>query len=360
MHDKTCSHVHDHVHGSSCFSSASLAYPGEERLQTCPPTSRLITRQTFLRGLAALAFLPILNVPEAVADAIATDQSRHMEASEIAPGVFVHHGLYEEQNPQNQGDMANASFVVGKDCVAVIDTSGSAICGRGLRKAIRNVTDKPIRYVINTHMHPDHVFGNSAFRQDEPIYVGHYKLPAALEARAQTYLATNRRLLGPKASEGLEIIPSTLPIRKKFELDLGGRTLILEPERTAHTDNDLTIRDSLTDTWFLGDLLFAVRMPTIDGSIVGWLALLHDFESRTAARVVPGHGPKVMHLPGALKPEQLYLQTVADDVRKMIKDGKTLGQAVKVAGLSQRNDWKLFDDANQRNVTAAYAELEWD
>ncbi len=82
---------------------------------------------------------------------------------------------------------------------------------------------------------------------------------------------------------------------------------MLEPQRTAHTDNDLTITDSATNTLFIGDLLFSVHVPTLDGSIKGWLALIEEMKTRDAARVVPGHGPHAMELPGALEPEQRYL-----------------------------------------------------
>ena len=256
--------------------------------------------------------------------------------------------------------MANASFVVGTDLVAVIDTLGSAVAGRELRAAIRAVTDKPIRYVINTHMHPDHVFGNAAFKQDNPTFVGHYKLARGLGSRADRYLAINKQMLGDEAFEGIEVILPTLAVENSTTLDLGGRSLVLETQRTAHTDNDLTITDTATDTLFLGDLLFSVHVPTLDGSIKGWLALLDDLAQKKSARVVPGHGPHVMELPEALTPEQRYLAAIAADVRKLIKDGKTLEDATKTAGFSERDAWKLFDHYHVRNVTAAFAELEWE
>ena len=143
-------------------------------------------------------------------------------------------------------------------------------------------------------------------------------------------------------------------------IDLGGRSLTLTPRPTAHTDNDLTVFDSTTGTLIAGDLLFAEHVPTIDGSIKGWLALIDVLAQEKAQRVVPGHGPTSMLWPDALKPMQKYLQTVATDVRATIKAGATMSEAVKTAGQSERSNWRLFDDHHARNVTAAFAELEWE
>jgi quinoprotein relay system zinc metallohydrolase 2 len=312
-----------------------------------------LSRQAFLRGALALAAAPLLRPSPANA-------SEALQMREIAPGVFVHQGRYEMQSPDNRGDMANAGFVVGTDAVAVIDTLGSAVAGSELRAAITAVTDKPIKYVINTHMHPDHVFGNAAFKADNPTFVGHYKLARGLATRADRYLAVNKTMLGEKAFEGIEVILPTLTVDNALSLDLGGRTLILEAQPTAHTDNDLIVTDSATDTLFLGDLLFSVHIPTLDGSIKGWLALLDELKKRKAARVVPGHGPHAMELPEALTPEQRYLAAIAADVRRLLKEGKTLEDATKSAGLAEREAWKLFGQYHVRNVSAAFAELEWE
>jgi quinoprotein relay system zinc metallohydrolase 2 len=316
-----------------------------------------LTRKDVLRAALALTAVPILRHVPANA---AAPSAESLEVAEIAPGVFVHQGRVEMQSPENAGDMANAGFVVGNESVAVIDTLGSAVVGERLHNAVRAVTKKPIRYVINTHMHPDHVFGNVVFKEDAPAYVANHKLGRGLASRAERYLATSKRMLGDEAFKGIEVVLPTVQVDSTMSLDLGGRTLLLETQRTAHTDNDLTVTDSATSTMFLGDLLFSVHVPTLDGSILGWLALIDDLKKRNVARVVPGHGPHAMQLPEAFDPEQSYLAAIVADVRKLIKEGKTLEDATKIAGFEERDAWKLFDDYHVRNVTAAFAELEWE
>ena len=198
------------------------------------------------------------------------------------------------------GDISNACCIVGSSAVAVIDTSGTYALGKALHAAITQITDKPIRYVINTHMHPDHVLGNAAFEGAGTEFVGHHKLPAALSARAESYLRNTRDRVGEKAFAGTKIVLPTRTVTDVLDLDLGGRVLTLRARPTAHTDNDLTISDSATGTLFLGDLLFSDHIPTLDGSIVGWLKLIPVLKQEAAARAVPGHGPKTMTWPDAI------------------------------------------------------------
>lgn len=332
--------------------------------QTHPSTGRHIraVAPPAARGVSAgLARLCACGIAGLTATAsVAGGSPQPLAVTEVASGVFVHQGQYGLFTPRNSGDISNCSFVVGNEAVAVIDTCGSYKLGERLLAAIRARTQLPVRYVINTHMHPDHVFGNAAFEAEKPRFTGHKKLARALAARADRYLAANQHLLGPEAFEGTRIIAPDLAVEDKSEVALGGRTLMLVARPTAHTDNDLTVLDKETGTLFAGDLLFSVHVPALDGSIRGWLAVLDKLAAEPAARVVPGHGPASMSWPEALEPERRYLSRVASEVRSAIKAGRTLADTAKSAGESERGSWQLFDEFNARNVSAAFAELEWE
>jgi quinoprotein relay system zinc metallohydrolase 2 len=279
--------------------------------------------------------------------------------TEVAPGIFVHNGLNEEASPANDDGIANIGFIVGDEAVAVIDPGGSAKEGQELRAAIQARTDRPIRYVILTHIHPDHIFGAAAFRVDHPEFVGHAKLPGALAQRGDYYLRRLRNSLGDKAEDS-EVVPPTIVVSTRLDLDLGGRRLAVRAHGPAHTDNDLTVFDEKTRTLWLADLLFVDRIPVIDGSLVGWLKELDGLTAIPADRAIPGHGPAAVAWPAAAGPERRYLEAIARDTRAAIKAGIGIANAYRQVANSERGHWLLFDEYHPRNVTASYKELEWE
>ena len=305
-------------------------------------------------GISMFALLAVLGT-----STLSQAQQLDLPVSEVAPGIFLHIGETALMTRENNGAIANIGFVIGESAVAVIDTGGSVREGRQLLAAIRARTDKPIRYVINTHGHPDHIFGNAAFARDETVFVGHKNLPRALAARGQFYLDAFRRIMGAELIDEVRIVPPTMLVDGSIELDLGSRALTLRAWPTAHSDNDLTVFDHATKTLFAGDLVFLTHTPVIDGSIHGWLTAIAELGALPASRVVPGHG-SVSEWPAALADERRYLETLASDVRALVARGASINVAANAAAASERSRWQLFEEYNARNATTAFSEIEWE
>ena len=301
-------------------------------------------------GLAACT------VPAWPADA--AQDARPWVTEEVAPGIHIRRGVDEDVSASNDDAIANIGFVIGREAVAVTDAGGSLNDGRRLRASIRQATELPIRYVLMSHVHPDHVFGAGAFSADHPIYVGHAGLPRALSLRWEYYRTRTEAILG-KDTVGALVMPTML-VRDQAQIDLGGRALELTAHGIAHTDSDLTAFDRQTGTLIASDLLFVRRVPSLDGSLKGWLKELALLKSVAAKRAVPGHGPTSVEWPLGCRDLERYLGVLLRETRAAIARGQDIDAAVKTVGLSERGRWALFEDYNGHNVIQAFKELEWE
>ncbi len=284
-----------------------------------------------------------------------------LDVREIAPGVYAHQAPITAMDTASGGDIGNNGFIVGDDAVAVIDTGGAPIMGERLKKSIEKITDKSIRYVINTHEHPDYTFGNVAFVAPGVTFVGHKNLPRSLAVRGPHYIQTLRRDMGEALVKDVKLIPPTLlvDVGKDTHLDVGHRIIDLHAWPPGATDCDLTVFDEKTKTLFAGDLLFLQHVPVIDASVLGWLEDMPQLAVIPARLAVPGHGPVGVAWPQALDAEKAYLLKLTKDVRGILAKGEDINVAAREAGQSEASKWHLFGVYNSRNATAVYAELEW-
>ncbi|HWH82953.1 MAG TPA: quinoprotein relay system zinc metallohydrolase 2 [Burkholderiaceae bacterium] len=322
------------------------------------PALARLAALALLGRVGALALLVLAHAGAFGQQAVA-DGTAPLPVDEIAPGVFVHRGAIEDWQPGNGGDIANLGVVVGSRCAAVVDSGGTPALGQRWRAAVAALTPLPVCYVIDTHAHPDHVLGNAAFAGPGTQFVASTKFNAALGAREPFFRNALARDFGVAMPHEQFVYP-TLAVDGTRELDLGGRVLVLQSWPTAHTDNDLTVFDRQTRTLFASDLLFIGHLPVVDGSLRGWLADMALLAKIDAARVVPGHGAVSTDWPGAALPQQRYLEALLRETRAALKAHRTLQQAVDSVGASAAVGWQLVERFHRRNVTAAFAELEWE
>jgi quinoprotein relay system zinc metallohydrolase 2 len=217
-------------------------------------------------------------------------------------------------------------------------------------------------YVIDTHAHPDHMLGGIAFvdaGRAPPQFVAAARFARTLAAREPYYLKALQREFGITLTHA-EIVYPSIGVEASLDLDLGDRVLTLQAWPTAHTDNDLTVLDRRTRTLFASDLLFVTHLPALDGSLRGWLAAMATMRRLEVATAVPGHGPASNDWPAVMDAQADYLNGLLRDTRAAIKAQLTIQQAIERIAVPPGSAWRLTDNFHRRNVTAAYAELEWE
>ena len=286
-----------------------------------------------------------------------------LDLQPVAPGVHVHFGASHQMEETADGRIANLGVIVGRDAVAVIDAGVSRAQGQDLYVAIRRLTDLPVRHLVLTHMHPDHVLGAAVLSEAGARITAHHALPQALQARSAGYLDALVGLYPAPDWIGTQVVMPDALVDDRQEIDLGDRALLLRAFHAEHTDSDMTVLDQATGTLFTGDLLFRDLTPVVDGSLTGWLEWLDSDPARGARLIVPGHGPASESWADASAPQAALLKALASVTRKAIGDGLALSQAVPVivkALQPMQNSWNSYPETVARNATAAYKELEWE
>ena len=256
-------------------------------------------------------------------------------------------------------NIANIGFIIGQHCVAVIDTGGSYEEGLALACAIKEITDKPVCYVINTHAHPDHILGNLAFKNDATQFIGHANLARAMAILGPTYLQRASQYAGKQLSTE-HIVRPDIKVDSVKVIDLGQRKLTLRAHPVAHTDADLSVYDTDHNALWLGDLLFMEHVPVIHGSLNGWLHELTNLMQIEFTYVVPGHGPARAAWPQSGNDVMRYLTTLQKEIRTLIEHDVDIQDATDRVGVSEAQHWQLFEQYHKRNVITAYTEIEWE
>jgi len=251
--------------------------------------------------------------------------SAEPEVVKLAEGVY---GFIGKEGAANSG------FVVTEEGVIVIDTQGPKDLALRLKKKIRETTDKPILYVINTHFHGDHTYGNQYFKEAKEI-IAHENTKKNLIEKDKENRDQFKRFFGEKSLEGFELTLPTKTIKDTFTLQAGGKTIKLAYLGKGHTDGDIIIYLPAERVIFGGDLLYKDRLPWLgDAYISEWIETLDKLKVFDAGIYVPGHGGVgdfdiLLNL-------QHYLIDLQSEVKQYIKNGKTIDEMKKI-GLSIMN-----------------------
>jgi cyclase len=218
-------------------------------------------------------------------------QTACAELAKLADNVYAYVGV-KDASPAHSF-AANAGIVIGQDGVLVIDTLISAKEGERFLADIRAVTDKPIKYVVNTHTHLDHAFGNCVFANLGALVISHEADHAMLASKGADILKNVGQYgLKPEDMLGTEIVLPTLTFNNQTSIDLGGEPVRLIHSVPSHTAGSLVVYLPAKKLLFSGDILFTDFHPFLgDGDFAGWSKTLETLLAMEIEQIVPGHGP---------------------------------------------------------------------
>lgn len=271
------------------------------------------------------------------------------------------HGIYAAIDDAKGDSGANAGFIVGDNGVAVVDTFENEPAAQALLGEIRMVTKLPIKFVVNTHYHLDHVAGNNVFVKEGAVIVAHRNVLAWIHTENLKFFGKD---IKPEQKAEVENIaaPNTL-YDTETELRLGTISLRVEffPGHTGG-DSIVVVQQEKSPVIFCGDLFWNHTLPNlIDASTAPWLETLSTFSKFAAVspiQFIPGHGD-----PGNaadVADFRGYLSDLRDWVSSARKDGKS-GASLVDAVLPQLKQkysaWNLFDYFAKRNIADLEAEL---
>lgn len=308
------------------------------------------------------------SIPGNVSTAVegpAIDWPSNIEPTHVAMQlVKVSEHAYFVQGPagtptDNDGFMSNAGVVVTSDGVVVFDALGTPSLAYKLYSLIRNVTDQPVKKVVVSHYHADHIYGLQVFKElgAEIIAPQGAKDYLASDAK-QGRLNERRESLFPWVNEDTYIVEPDVYIDKDASFDLGGVTFDLILLGSTHSQGDLMLRVKPDGVLYSGDLVFEGRIPFVAGSNPDvWLKRLTELDTRTIRTIVPGHGSMSENPELALKFTRDYLSYMHNAMKDAVENLMTFDEAYADMDWSSYEKLPAFQ-VNRINAYYVYLKLE--
>ena len=276
---------------------------------------------------------------------------------ELASGVYAVPG----DTGKGVEGRPNAGFVVTDEGVVVIDALASPRQGEQLLRSIRRVTDRPIRWLVLTHHHPDHHFGAVVLRKAGARVIAHPdKRTLASEGGEDALIADWVRVVGLDAMRGFEFADTPdRPVTGTDTLRLGGRTIVVSHPGAGHSPGDLIVWLPKERVLFAGDVLVedGVSM-VVDGNSDELLRVLDTVSALSARAVVPGHGAIPSRAGDLIARTRAYLEGLQSQMRAAIEKGVPMRRAMASLPPADETRPVSLNSRRRRNAVRVYVEEE--
>lgn len=302
---------------------------------------------------ALLSMLLVLLAPLARAQ-------QAVEPVSVAPGVWMVQGASALGSPANRNYISNAAFVVTPDGVVVVDALGSPALADELIAAIRRITPQPIRHVIVTHYHADHVYGLQAFKALGAQITAHRDGQLYLNSdTAALRLKASRDELAPWIDDNTRLVPADRWLAEPWRFSLGGVAFVVQPVGPAHTAEDLVVYLPGAGVLLAGDIVFRGRVPFVGQADSGrWIEALDRLLAFDTRVIVPGHGPVSSLAKADLQLTRDYLVYLRQSMAQAAQNLEPFEEAYAKTDWSRFEHLPLFRAANRINAYNTYLLME--
>lgn len=271
----------------------------------------------------------------------------------LTENIYYIEGKKEYYSKKNKGDISNTAFIITNKSVILIDTGSSAEYALALKKEIKKITNKPVKYVINTHQHPDHFLGNNAFEKVD-IFATEYLIDE-IKNNGELYLSNMNRLIGESSYSTKVKVPNKILKKGKILLD-NYELEILEFE--GHTKSDIVILDKKTKILFTSDLIFNQRaLATPHANINKWIKTLKKLKKLDFQILVPGHG-KASYTKSVIDENIEYLEFVHNSLVEGVNEGLEPFEILSKEIPNKIKNYSMFEEEFERSIINLYKKYE--
>lgn len=292
----------------------------------------------------------LANYPEATAEMKLVQVAEHSYYVQGAAGVAT----------DNQGFISNAGAIVTKDGVVIFDALGTPALASKMIRLLREVTEQPIKRVIMSHYHADHLYGLQLYKEiGAEIYAPKGALEYLQAPQAAERLEERQFSLDPWVNEKTYLVTPEHIIDSSITQQMGDVTMHINYLGGAHSEGDLTLLVEQDRVLYSGDIIFEGRVAFLgDADTRYWLQTLEKMETSGLAGLIPGHGPAAQDPTTAISQTRRYLAYIRQVMGNAVEEFVPFAEAYAAADWSEFEKLPAFDEANRRNAYQVFLSME--
>lgn len=287
-------------------------------------------------------------------------QASDLKVQHVVDNVYAIVGVHEQRDAKNLANNATFGVVVTDDGVLLVDPGGSYKGAANVEAAIRTITDKPVKIVINSGGQDHRWLGNGYFKERGARIIASNEAVADHKARTEDHFFGLTQLMGKDALAGTEAVYADETFDSELDLSFGGESFEIRHKGSAHTLGDSFIWMARTGVMFTGDIVYVERMlgigPAQDSA--SWLEVFEAMAAYKPTHIIPGHGPAT-DLARATAETYDYLTYLRSEVGKVIEAGGDV-EASYAIDQSQYKHLAVFEQIAKRNAQNVFMQMEFE